>query len=58
MRPRLGPSGVPSLDSANGYTSRHPGGGQLEEPLDYSLMRHDFDFDSNLAEFSKLVRES
>jgi len=48
----VGPSGIPSVDRDNGYTSRHPGGGLLEEPLDHSLLQKDFD--SNLATLDQL----
>ncbi len=49
-----GPCGIPQLDKApGGGRTVAEGNRELNTPLDYDLMRTDFDFEANLALFDK-----
>ncbi|KAI1714291.1 U4/U6.U5 small nuclear ribonucleoprotein 27 kDa protein [Ditylenchus destructor] len=49
------PSGIPTLDCANGYSSqqRNAEGLEFDQPIDFNELNTDFDFESNLALFDK-----
>ncbi|KAI1703231.1 CBR-EDC-3 protein [Ditylenchus destructor] len=49
------PSGIPTLDCANGYSAqqRNPEGLEFDQPIDFNELNQDFDFESNLALFDK-----
>ncbi|KAH7727662.1 EDC-3 protein [Aphelenchoides avenae] len=48
-----GPCGIPAVDCSNGYIRYRNDKSGLTEPLDFTKLDQDFDFDANLALFDK-----
>ncbi|KAI6181653.1 DFDF domain-containing protein [Aphelenchoides besseyi] len=48
-----GPSGMPDVDTSNGYYKQRCGNDELDLPIDLEAVNEDFDFSGNLALFRK-----
>ncbi|KAI6222753.1 DFDF domain-containing protein [Aphelenchoides besseyi] len=48
-----GPSGMPDVDTTNGYYKQRCGNDELDLPIDLEAVNEDFDFSGNLALFRK-----